>query len=430
MTLGQFAYLIVIAEISLALLCWSLRRDRVFGHIVMASLILRLLGSVAVGEYLQQVRGREYLAGDEPAFQEMGVEILNEWESGGIQVQYEDGYQIGAMRGIYSYWNALVIWFWGPSLVPMRLANSLVATLGVIFAFILGQRLFPGRLAARIAALLVAFSPSLLIWSFSNLKETFLWVGILATVISFLAIVDRWSWKTVGVFLASLTFLAGVRHYQAVVLVWLSPLGYLVCANMPLRRKIFRIGLIVAFVSLVFYANGGEYASVLISTAGEIKARYVAAEGREADVEYVKFPPDPRLVISNLPFVLFGRFDAGAGSAQFMSLLLFPEWVANFLITPLAFWAAIVACRQKRYGVLYPVLFICFMMLLLAWLHGDVATTYRHRSHYWPLLLVLAGGGLSFLLRHRVSTSPKLGKAAGETVSQTTSLTPEAPKYG
>lgn len=429
MTFGQFAFLILLVEVSIALLFWSLRRDRLLGLIVAASLFLRLLGSVATGEYLEQVRGREFLSDDEPAFQGMGMAILNDLSSK-IHVEYEGGSQIGSMRGIYPYWNALVLWFWGPSLVPMRLANGLMATLGVIFAFILGQCLFPDRLAARIAALLVAFSPSLLIWSFSNLKETFLWVGILATVISFLAIADRWSWKNVMTFLSSVIFLASVRHYQAVVLVWLAPIGYLLCANMPLRRRVLRIGLILVLTGLAFYAIGGEYTSVLFSTAGETTGRYIVAERAEADVEYVKFPPDPRLVITNLPFVLFGRFDAGAGGGQFMSLLLLPEWVANFVITPLAFWGVIAGVRCGRYGSLYPMSFICFMALVLAWLHGDVVTTYRYRSHYWPLLLVLAGGGLSFLLRHRFSTSPKVGKAAGETVSQTTRLTPEAPTYG
>src|SRR5437879_9767086 len=112
---------------------WSGRVDRVLRSIVVASLVVRTVGAVGIGMYLEQTRGREYLADDEPQYQYVGEAILAEWRGG---VQYEEAAPL-AITGSYSFLNALVMWFWGgASLLPIRLANGLGATLIVVLAYL------------------------------------------------------------------------------------------------------------------------------------------------------------------------------------------------------------------------------------------------------------------------------------------------------
>ena len=146
---GQLAFLAGLAALTGVLLYWSFSQDRVLGVIVAVSLVLRVAGSVAFTWYLD-MQGKEFFSDDEMAYLQTGQLIVAEWQS---NVQYEaPSEQVVSLGGGYPLWNAFLIWLWGPSLLPMRLANGLVGTMGVLIAFHLGQHLFPGQLAGRAAA--------------------------------------------------------------------------------------------------------------------------------------------------------------------------------------------------------------------------------------------------------------------------------------
>jgi len=412
MTANQFAYLFGVFVVSVVLGSWSFRKDRFLGLVVVTSLLLRLTGSVAIDSYLRQERGRDNLMGDEIAYLGAGEAILAEWEGG---IYYEDRFQVSGMRGIYPFWNAMAIRFWGHrSLTPLRLANNLMATVAVILAFFLGRRLFPGRSAARIASVLVALSPSLFLWSLTNLREIFLGVGVLAVVLSFIAVVGHARFRNIILLLLSLIFLGSVRHYYAVLLGWMSVPGYLVLGQSSKLRRMFVAALLTIFVGFALYVVAGDL--MALSVTGESLGRAVDVAGDsggsvegirkiEKGVQYVGFIPNPLVVIRNLPFVMFGRFGSIQGGGRVISLLLLPEWLATFVIIPLALWAVYSAFRKGSYEVLFPAVFIGCMMIGLAWFHGDPWTTIRFRLTYWPLVLVLAAGGLSLVRRPKTAPS-------------------------
>jgi hypothetical protein len=390
MPAGPIVYLLCLALVSAILVGLGYRRDRVLGVILLISLAMRFTGSILFGLYLDS-QGREFFADDEMGYVRAGELILAEWES---NVTYELPYQEHAIYGSYSFWNAFLIWMWGPSLLPMRFANGVVGTTGAFIAYLLAQRLFADSRASRWAALLVAFSPSLVIWSLTNLKETFIGVSAAATVLAGFLSLSRLGWRNVVMFLASLLVLGSVRRYYAVILSWLTILVYLLYPKMRFRFKMIGLLSLTISTSLALLLLTGSLMGAGLTT--ETLGRYIVTEGyADAEVEYLEFPPDPVQLLSNLPSVLFGRFDSRAGVGQLMSLLLFPEWLATFLLIPLACWGLVTAVKRGRYEALLPAGFICVMMLVLAWIHGDIWTTYRFRASYWPLLLVLAAGGAS-----------------------------------
>ena len=140
-----------------------------------------------------------------------------------------------------------------------------------------------------------------------------------------------------------------------------------------------------------------------VGVTAETVGRYVAEDGFSTQVEYLTFPPDLLVVLGNLPWVLFGRFDARAEVGQLMALLLLPEWLANFVVIPLACLGVCAAMRRGRREVLLPVAFAVVMILVLSWIYGDAWTIYRFRATYSSLVLMLAGGGAGEILRERRS---------------------------
>ena len=99
------------------------------------------------------------------------------------------------LLGTFVYLEAFVFWLVGPRVVVMELLNGAFAavTLGLVFSF---ARMLYGRRAAWTAALLIAFFPSLVLWSALNLKDSLallLIAGVLWSVVHLHATRD-WRW--------------------------------------------------------------------------------------------------------------------------------------------------------------------------------------------------------------------------------------------
>jgi hypothetical protein len=170
MTAGQVFFTMALTVTSIMLFRWSFQRDRMLGLIVAASLVLRLLGALMFTWYLE-AQGREFFADDEMGYLGAGQLIVEGWQRN-VQYEMEEGVRAVVLGG-YAYWNALLVWVCGPSLLPMRLANGVVGAAGAILAFLLSECFFPNKTAHRAAALLVGLSPSLVVWSLTNLRERF-----------------------------------------------------------------------------------------------------------------------------------------------------------------------------------------------------------------------------------------------------------------
>ncbi|MGH9340441.1 MAG: hypothetical protein ACRD1R_12845 [Acidobacteriota bacterium] len=392
MSLAQVVYILTWLGLTMALLFWAICRDRVLGMAVAISILMRLTGIVAIGPYLQEVRGREYIAEDEPGYQNAGLQILARWDGG---IYYHDNFSTKkelSISGGYSYWNALLIAIWGPSLVAPRIANAAVATAGIALSYLIAAHLFSGLWPSRLAALALTFSPSLLVWSLTNLKETFLAVGIMAVALAALRLVRRPATGNVLMLLLTLLLLGSVRHFYAAVLGWLSLLAYLFLAESSgLRKVITSISLGLLMGGVLFAVSGSFLALDLI---GETQIRYIVREDiRSATVQYVEFPPNPRTVLANLPYVLFGRFSSRGETGGVMALVFMPEWILSFVLIPLACCGTVRSVRQGNRAALIPAGFASVVFVILAWLYGDPWTIYRFRTTIWPLVLILAAGG-------------------------------------
>ena len=97
-----------------------------------------------------------------------------------------------------------------------------------------------------------------------------------------------------------------------------------------------------------------------------------------------------------MAFVLFGRVHARADGGQFASLFLLPEALWSFLLLPLAVAGVLVAIRRGHLAVLIPAAYVAAIMAVLTWLRGEEWSTYRFRNLYWPVLLILVAGGISW----------------------------------
>ena len=416
MLIARGAFLVFLAIIAGLFVRAGYRRDRVLGHIMLAGVVLYVCGVFLMGWYLHDIRGRDYLAPDEVAFQIDGQRRLLAWQTSSDYVPI--------LPGGYPIWNGIVIGIWGVSPVPMRLANAVAGVISIFVAYLLARQLFEGVRSARIAALLVLLSPSLAIWTFNNVKERPLSLFVTVAVLMGVRLLQRWSRPRCAGFALSIYALAVMRHYYAGILAWLL-LGWVIVLAGHWRQRALRGAAVLLLVGCALQLATGSF--MLLSLRGETIMRYVAFTDRQPEAappaaeakrsrsieEEIPLPRTDGLSLmgdtmgagevagrrsigeltkSSL-FVMFGRFTARGSAGRVMEWILMPEWLLAFALWPLAGIAVYVSVKQGQTPILLPAAFIAALVALLGWTHGDDWTTIRFRSVCWPELLVLAAGG-------------------------------------
>jgi 4-amino-4-deoxy-L-arabinose transferase-like glycosyltransferase len=401
--------------------------DRLLFWIVAGALVLYVAGGIAFGAYLRDVRGRDYFAPDERAFQAEGQNINRGWRLGDTHVP--------SISGAWPYVNAAVVHLWGVSLTPMRLLSALSGVIGIVAAFALARVQFDSLQTARLAAVFVLLSPSLFIWSLTNLKERTLSAAITVAVLCAVLLVRRWSIGRWVLLLTSLVVLGELRHYYAVIVGWLTLAAFVFLNNLAWRRRAGALVALLLSMGWVLQLVTGTFLG--LSLDDETVVRYVIAEpawpGARAQVP-ASAPASPattysaigqttgaaapvsndgRHLAASLLFVLFGRFEGRHGAGETLARVMWPEWLASFALAPLALLGLWRALRERHFEVLLPAAFIAIVVALLAWTHGDDWTTFRFRALYWPLYLVIAAHGVTAVAAYR----RRAGRLAQEVVT-------------
>jgi hypothetical protein len=416
-----------------ALLVWRCARiDRALAGIVLVALLINVTGAAAMGWWVRHKHGREYTAGDEISYQWEGARLLRSWRTG-------HGFVRGTV-GAYAPINGVVIAIAGPGQTQMRVTTAVVGAAGVASVYWLAFVLYGRRTTARVAAFLAMTSPLLILYSLANLRDR--WIGLAAvlTVIALIKIMDRWSWLRLAAVFATLLALGELRHYWAAILGWLSLPAYVALAQSPWRKRMAEFGVLFIVVGIALwivtgsffaYASRREsatrYVSVSPGAANEQAAKRDglpqrggadrdAREHGSGDEEQELNGPPPfsgetlgraeaatrpagvREVLGNLWFVLFGRVHARPDAGQYASKLLLPESLWSFVLLPLAVGGFLLALASGRRAALVPAAYIAAIIAILTWLRGDDWNTYRFRGLYWSMLLVFAAAGVVWVI--------------------------------
>ncbi|MEO8077440.1 MAG: hypothetical protein ABI818_14010 [Acidobacteriota bacterium] len=446
-------YYTCLAICAAILLFLSFRTDRILGWIIVFALFVNVTGAVLTGWWVQRMHGREYSGADEVSYQWDGGRMLTAWRTG-------DTSYVRSTVGIFAPINAVVIAVAGPGYTQMRVATAIVGAIGVATAFWLAMLLYGSAWTARLAAALCATSPLLILFSWADLRERWIATAALLVLIAGVLTIQRPTWRRALGLVASVWILTELRHYWGTILGYIVIAGSLLIGAPLWQRRIVNTAIVTVAVGLglwivteTFLGLGIRHETVRkyvavpeseqrlavgpngvldtpLSGADPAANGAVGGSGGPAGSGAATIPPgsrrpgvasvidgrapvpysgltigEPRLatrpenvgeLLRNLRFVLFGRVSARADGGQFASLFLLPEALWSGLLLPLAAAGVFAGVRRGQLAVLIPAAYVAAIMALFTWLHGEEWTTYRFRNLYWPMLLILVAGGISW----------------------------------
>jgi hypothetical protein len=347
-----------------------------------------------------------YFALDDQRYSALGQELARHWAG---QAPYPEDIH-GAMG--YYLWNAAIFFLVGPVPLAPTFLNGALGAGCTVLAWSLA-RAIGGERAARYAALLTAFFPSLVLWSSLNLKDVLAVAAILVCVRAAQRLDARLRVGAIAAIVVGLSVLGELRGYLALVAAAALAVG-IVVPRLGGRHAPVSIATALALGALVMVWVGpieglGDEASL-----GSLdRARRELAFGASAyqgDVDI----STPSTALSFLPVGLSYFLLAPAPWQVWNSrqLLTLPEMLAWYALVPQVVAGFLFALR-RRFGASLPLAsFALFGTLSYALVESNLGTAYRHRAQVLVLFLVFGAIGLA--QRKRAASPGVLPRAVAE----------------
>jgi hypothetical protein len=372
----------------------------------MFALIVRII----IGCGIFVTNGQDFFGGDAYTYDFNGQQQLLAWQ-GDKYAQVLVNRFIGS--GFRSGWGmvsmvAAIYALIGRNMLAIQFVNAVIGAATAAVIFLCAMEVFNNRRVARVAAIGVAFYPSLVLWSSQGLKDAatvfFLTVSIMAT----LKLSKRLSLVYLLVLVTALFGVLAFRFYVFYMLVVAIAGAFMIGMRAVTAQSLIRQFVVVIFLGLsLTYLGITRYATVQFETYGSLemvqRTRANAATSAESgfgqDVDVSTTGGALSTIPVGMIYLLFAPFPWQLVSLR-QSLTL-PEmviWWASFPLLVLGVWFSI----KHRMRQMSPIiLFTSMLTLAYSVFQGNVGTAYRQRAQLLVFYFIFVAVGAVLLKEKR-----------------------------
>jgi len=384
----------------LALLTWAFlvrerRRDlrKWLGGLVLAALALRVAALVVV----HFVVGARLFAPDAASYAYQGGVIADFWAGAGPPPEFELGSQI-----VYPYLNAAFAYLLGDPTFGAVVLNLFAGIWTALLIFAVGRELTDVRVA-KVAAVLTAVFPSLVLWSVLNVRDALTMFGVAALVYFGLRVYQRQRPIDLLAIGAGVLFLAGLRDYMGFLVLAGLVLGAVAVIRRGRVGTTLAGGTVLVLVLVFGMEQLGLFQRVVVENpleaVGELRRGLTrdfrggeAGSAFATGVEVNTVGDALRFLPVGLAFFLFAPFPwAVSGVLQTLTL---PEVLIWYALTPFTVLGFVKATDRGRRTILVVAAVLLLVVASYALVEGNFGTAYRHRAQVMPLFFLFTALGI------------------------------------
>jgi len=296
----------------------------------------------------------------------------------------------------------------GRNMLAIQFVNSVLGAATAIIIFLCAQQVFQNVRVARIAAIGVAFYPSMVLWSSQGLKDGPIVFCLAVAILATLKLGEKFSLKYAVILACSLFAVLSLRFYVFYMLS-VAIAGAFVIGMQKLSATNFArqfvvivfLGLSLTYLGVTRYANlqVDRFVNLERIQRSRLDAAVSAQSGFGKDVDVSTTQGALSTIPMGMLYLLFAPFPWQLTSLR-QSITL-PEmiiWWASFPLLILGAWYSI----KYRLRQISPIL-IFTVMLSLAYsvFQGNVGTAYRQRAQLLVFYFIFVAVGYVLMLEKR-----------------------------
>jgi hypothetical protein len=288
----------------------------------------------------------------------------------------------GSGWGMYYYVAALYALI-GQCPLAIQLINCSVGASVCVLVYKITRMIHPQLRVARLAGILTAVAPSMVLWSSQGIKEALIMFFLSLCAFLTLKLCRKIRVADFALLIFSLSCLYTLRHYVFYILFLAITAALLFAAKKFTPVRLLQGGLLVVMLGITFaYLGSGQKIENQLDLQRLQMGRDWASKeansgfGREVDLT------DPQAALAYLPlgaiYVLFAPFPWMI--RNMMHLAMLPELIVWWLAAPLLFKGYWVAVRRRLRDSFAICLFTIGLTMVYALFQSNFGTAHRQRA--------------------------------------------------
>jgi len=391
-----------------ALAALAISRHETHGRFLVQVFVAGVLMRAAIGTLIYYFNLQEFFGGDALTYHYHGTTVLQFWR-GDIASGYYDmlmGARVNRDWGM-PYLVAVIYGATGQNMLAVQFFNGVLGAATAPVIFLCARHIFQNLRVAKVAALLVAFFPSLVLWSSQGLKDGPIVFLLAVAMLATLKLGESMSVKYFCLLSVTLYSLFTFRFYIFYMTVAAIVGAFFVGMRPQTTRNLLRQFGVILTLGLVFTYLGvlrtagtqfevyGDLDTVQRSRA-DLATSANSGFGRDVDVSTTAG------ALSAIPvgaiYLLFAPFPWQV--ANLRQSITIPEmviWWGSFPLLILGVWFTL---RYRMRQALPILIFTTMLTLAYSIFQGNVGTAYRQRSQILVFYFIFVAVG-AVLLKER-----------------------------
>src|ERR1043166_6665823 len=367
---------------------------------LMRLFILALVLRIVLATVIYVGHMEEFFGGDANTYDIFGQSLVEAWHGNEYhQARYEGLVASGASAWGMIYLVAAVYEVIGANMLAIQLINAAIGAATAIVVYHAAQTLFANKRVSQVAAVLVAFFPSLVLWSSQALKDGLIIMALALSILATLRLMEKITVTYVVVLIGCLLALFSLRFY----------IFYMMCAAVAgsfiLGMKTLSAqGFLQRFIAVGVIGLAFTWFGVLQSASAQLD-RYAnlqtiqnsredqanAGSGFMKDVDVGTTEGALTVIPVGLLYLIFAPFPWQFTTPR--QAITLPEmivWWFSFPLLVLGFWYSL---KHRLRQVSPIVIFTTMLTLAYSLFQGNVGTAYRQRSQLLVFYFIFVAVG-------------------------------------
>lgn len=360
------------------------------------ALLIRIILSVVI--YVGHME--EFFGGDANTYDIFGQSLVEAWHGNAYhQARYEGFVASGASAWGMIYLVAGVYEVIGPNMLAIQLINGAIGAATAVVVYHVTQILFNNTRASRTAAVLVAFFPSMVLWSSQALKDPLIIMALALSILATLRLMEKMKATWVMVLIGCLLVLFSLRFYifymMCAAVGGSFVLGMKSLSAQGFMQRFIAVGVIgLAFTWFGVLQSAGsqfERFANLKQIQASREDQAAAGSGFMKDVDVQTTEGALTVIPIGLLYLLFAPFPW-----QFATLrqaITLPEMIVWWLAFPLLVLGLWYSLKHRLRQVSPIIIFTTMLTLAYSLFQGNVGTAYRQRSQLLVFYFIFVAVG-------------------------------------
>jgi Dolichyl-phosphate-mannose-protein mannosyltransferase len=311
----------------------------------------------------------------------------------------------------YPYINAFFHYLLGASTMGTAVLNVFAGTWTAVLTFLLGREMLNERVG-KVAAVLVAVYPSLILWSVLNIRD-----ALTSLIVAFIVLVavrsPRRRMRSMIVLAGALVVLSTFRDYMGILLLAGIGMGSIAAVRRGRVGTTMVVGTLLTLVVVLLAVRFGMFSVEVIqdplASAAQLRTGLQQGAGSVfgAGADTGTVGGAIRFLPLGLAFFLFAPFPWAVTSS--LQLVTLPEVFLWYSLIPFTVMGlkAVMASKNRQSLVVISVLMV--ILVTYALVEGNFGTAYRHRAQVMPLFfLFTAAGAVQYRIRFEARRTARM----------------------